>query len=697
MTQLWMDGFDHYGGSTANMLAGAWAEIDGVTLSNTRARTGVYSLRAQDNSEARRVFGVSLDTVFVSTGLFLEELPNTSGRCAPLQFRTGGNVNVLSMTVRTDGVLEARIGDADQAVAGATTGPVIVARTWHHIECKIVRHASAGTFEIRVDEAVVLSLTGLALGASSLTQLATRYSSIGGFIGTYYLDDLIVRDSAGAYNNTFQGDLRVATLQPIANSANQGWATRSIQKLGVGVAEFLSTSANRSIAYADNAAFEIGSGDFCAESFVRWRNTSTGTDVEQIIGKYRVDNNTRSWRLFKKGPDDGSMLTFATCTDGTLGDVVDVIEYPLVPILKRWYHIAVSRQSGVLRMFIDGVQVGVDTADARTYQDNASSLMINGQQGAGASLALSNAGVDGWMDGTRLTVGAARYTANFTPPSVPLTDDANTALLLNYDSASNPDESTNAFVGTLVNSAAVIFPADALAYQTIDGLTPDDNDFIEAALVAAVGTLTFTANPLNTETITLGTTTYTFQTVLVDTANNVLIGADADASLNNLRAAINLEAGVSTLYGNGTVANVEASASDLPGDQLLATAKAPGTGANTDPTTSTVTGGTWSAATLLGGLDIPGISEFDLSVLPPDVTGVRAVALVGRNFKIDAGSSEMQMSLKTLAGGVSNGAARPMTLTPTYYEDTIEQDPNTAGALTPTTILGSLIRVDRTA
>ena len=84
-----------------------------------------------------------------------------------------------------------------------------------------------------------------------------------------------------------------------------------------------------------------------------------------------------------------------------------------------------------------------------------------------------------------------------------------------------------------------------------------------------------------------------------------------------------------------------------------------------------------------------------MGALPPEVTGIKAVAIIGRNFKLDAGSSEMQMSLVTAAGGVAAGTARPVTVTPVYYEDTIEQDPNTSGALTPTTITGSQIRLNR--
>lgn len=696
MAQLWMDGFDHYGGSLARMKDGVWGSISNfnMSLSSSSARTGGYSLRVDGNSgSARRVLGAELDTVIVSVATYLEGLPTVSNAMKPIKLLTGANAVVMTLTVRPDGVLEAR--NPSGSILGSTTGPVLVSRSWQHVECKVFRSSTVGTIEVRVDEVTVLNLAALNLGSVNIAQYATANEDAFNFVA-FKIDDLIVRDTTGAFNNDFQGDLRVATLQPVGDGANQGWAARSIQKLGSGVLDLAGgIQFNAGIAYNDNAALEIGSGDFAIETFARWDVMTTGTQIEQLLGKWREDDNTRSWRLIHKGPDNNSQLVFVTNSLGTLADEVEVITFPFAPIIRRWYHIAVSRDSGTLRMFIDGVQVGVDTAESRTYFNGSAQVMISGQQSTSTNSIILNTALEGWLDGTRITIGSARYTGNFTPPTTSLVDDANTALLLNYEDVVNTDESVNAFVGTLIN-APIVFPDDALAFQTIDGLTPDDQNFIEADLIPATGTLTLTANPLDTETVTIGATTYTYQTALVDLPDNVLIGATTTDSLNNLRSAVNLEAGEGVSYGTGTLANVQAALSDLPGDQVLATARTAGTAANSEPTTTTITGGSWSAATLLGGLDIPTNSEFTVSALPPEVTGIRAVALVGRNFKRDSGSSSMQMSLVTLSGGVAVGADRAVTLTPTYYEDTIEQDPNTAGALTPTTVIGSRFRVDRT-
>lgn len=119
--------------------------------------------------------------------------------------------------------------------------------------------------------------------------------------------------------------------------------------------------------------------------------------------------------------------------------------------------------------------------------------------------------------------------------------------------------------------------------------------------VAAIGTLTATANFADTETVTTGSKTYQFQTVLTNVDGNVLIGASASDSLDNLIAAINLGAGSGTLYAAATTANTFVSAAAGAGDTLVATARTAGTGGNSIATTETGANASWGAATLAGG------------------------------------------------------------------------------------------------
>ncbi len=723
MVQIWMDGFDQYGvgaDGAAAMLEGPWAALSQFTRITPEspsfgARTGTVCLEVDTlNGEfGRRVLGQSVATVVVGLALYLPAIPEADDRLSICSFLSAGTVTQGTLFIQSDGSVTLRGATGSTfslaTVLGSTTGPVLQAGTWHHIEILFTSDAVAGVCEMRVDEVEVLNLTGLNTEGTQINQLLFGVPERGGASvdqpNNYYYDDIVVRDTTGAVNNGFEGDLRVALLQPIANGVNQGWSIRSVRNLGNGVADFTArpTERDTAIVYPDSAVFEVGSGDFCIEGFFRWDTLLTTTQTATLLSRYWETGDQRSWRLIINGPDAGASLEFQVSTDGTFATVSTIIEFPFVPETKRWYHLAVTRESGVTRMFIDGQQVSIDQPDVNFYFNGTAPFLVNGIPTTSGASALDDSGMDGWADAIRFTVGAARYTANFTPPSEPLPTDvggdplyASVQLLLNFDTLTTTDQSANAFEGTLANDAAIIAPDDEQAYQNVDGASPDDSDFIEAAFVPAQGTLTFTANALDTEQVVIGATTYTLQAVLVDAPNNVLIGATATDTLNNLRAAVNFEAGEGVTYGTGTVQNVAASVTSLPDDQLLAIARTPGAAGNSIATTTTVTGASWTNATLLGGADIPGDSEFTISSLPPEVTGIRAVALLGRLFKTDSGAATVQMSFVEAGGASAAGADRPVTTAPRYYEDTFETDPNTMGPITPSTLQNARVRVNRT-
>src|SRR5207248_11445502 len=82
---------------------------------------------------------------------------------------------------------------------------------------------------------------------------------------------------------------------------------------------------------------------------------------------------------------------------------------------------------------------------------------------------------------------------------------------------------------------------------------------------AATGTLTFTANPASSSTEAVTGKTYTFVTSVGSTANQVLIGPNANATAQNLRAAIdNVQAqcqnAPSNCFGTSTTANANVTA-----------------------------------------------------------------------------------------------------------------------------------------
>lgn len=121
----------------------------------------------------------------------------------------------------------------------------------------------------------------------------------------------------------------------------------------------------------------------------------------------------------------------------------------------------------------------------------------------------------------------------------------------------------------------------------------------------ATSTLTSDTNATTSgKVIVIGNKTYTIRSTLSTgptVANEVLRGANAAATLANLKAAINGAAGVGTTYSTGTTAHTQVDAGTLTASTLVVTAKLGGTQANSYATTTDETTLSWTGATLAGG------------------------------------------------------------------------------------------------
>ncbi len=712
MTMLFMDSFDHYGsGDTgdANILDGVWAEwytrdgaagdYEGLVVPSFGARTGNVCAFMGRSAVRRKVLPSGKTTLYMGFGIYFPTLPNANGD-SWLSLRDTGNTALMSLYVNSDGSLTLANGENIASPIVSSSGPVLTAGTWHHLEFKIVINATTGTIEVRKDGSTtpVINGTGLNTGSTAIAQFAFC-QSLSVDKPTYYIDDLVVFDSAGSYNNDFIGDVRVATIFPNADDSFN-WTGRWRNKLGNGIGD-LFTGTDACISAADSTDFELGSGSFTVETFVRFHATASGT--RQIIGKWQTGTGDREWTLELTGDSDTNpnQLRWLVSTDGSAETVVH--SWPFEPLLYKWYHIAVVRDTTDSYLFLDGVQLGITRTDSNTYNAGAAALAM-GARMSSASAVVAGTGINGAMDEIRITPGVARYTSNFTPTTSKFGRDvggdasfASVEMLVGFDDETTQDESGSAHTLTERNSADAILTDDGEGgYDAINQPTPRDDTVIEAALLAAYGILTLSANPTATETVTVGSQTYTFVSSLTG-ADDVLIGADTEATLSNLEAAINGGSGEGTTYGTGTTANTSAYAVTLLDPQLMIVALTAGTAGNSIATTETMANGAFDDTTLNNGADIPSASDFGLSRLPPQTTQVKAIQVMTRAAKTDAGTAELQVTLVGPSAGTDAGATNTLTVDPTYRWDIFEEDPDTAAAITPVTVANGLIRVNRTS
>lgn len=170
----------------------------------------------------------------------------------------------------------------------------------------------------------------------------------------------------------------------------------------------------------------IGTGDYTFEGWV-YHNTNsssnqphiygmsgnTGTALIQII----YDQSSNQVKVYSEGSiSQGSLII----TGGSLS-------------ANTWTHIAVTRNSSDVKLFIDGTQSGSTvTGNTVNFANHNSNFML-GVSGDGDKTFM------GYLDEMRVSK-IARYTADFTPATEQFENDANTLMLMHFD---GPDGSTN--------------------------------------------------------------------------------------------------------------------------------------------------------------------------------------------------------------------------------------------------------------
>jgi Concanavalin A-like lectin/glucanases superfamily len=712
MTALWLDGFDHYGTltSNANMLAGPYAIVNNYSCGTPSwgARTGTFC--AQPNGFApsgmRRVLATTGTHYFVSFGVSTPNLANDGSHI--ISFMDNSATEIAWLTRTPTGALQ--FTTASGGLLATTSGPVMVAENWHFFEMEA--DFGAHTFTLRVDDATASNAPVMSVSHSSITGTIGNISFgwAGSGASQEYFDDIFIRDNTGSTNNGWLGDRRIATLLVDADTSTAGWTPLFYQELGAGILNNTAIGSQNSAAWASGiSAQNVGSGDFTIEGFVRFQALPTGSNKAVIFSKWDETDNLREYQLFlgSQSLNNGS-LCFQTSTDGTVSTVQQPIVYPWTPNLNTWYHIAVVRASSQDLLFVNGQQLGLPQADSRTYFAATAAVFATGAQVENHSNpVIGGTNLQGWFDEVRLTVGNARYTSNFTPPTVEFPRGVsdpqwlNVAFLAGYDS-NIQDESSHAT--TMAASGAfqqtVHDGASVGSYSTLNKSTPDDNTYMTAPFLAATSILTLNSNPANGNTVTVGTkdgttpAVYTFKTALAS-AFDVLIDTNVQNTLQNLFNAINAGAGSGTKYGAGTTSNFDVFATQLPAGQMMVTANAAGTGGNAIATSSSGVSGGWTGSDLAGGTNIPGPSNFKLQRLPPTTTLVSAVQLSMRAFKSDSGLGSVNSAFIGALGGTSVGPTHSLTVSPVYYNDIYQIDPDTSGPISPTTLTNGAIQINR--
>ena len=265
--------------------------------------------------------------------------------------------------------------------------------SWHHIAC------------VRSSSTAILYYNGINVGTFSSTENITMGStaSIGryGGSGNYYsgyLQDFRVYKGVAKYTSNFVVPATSPDILPDTPSGVSGGS--KLAKVTDGAVSF--DGSGDSLSIPDNADFDFGTGDFTVELF-------TYNDLAQSSNPVLI-GATGGWYLqFKTG---GTIVEFYTGSTS--------IQATGLGLEGGWHHIAVTKASNVVKIFIDGILKSTTSNSDTT--NLASTLYIGNLNGASLHYL-------GFISNVRILKGTALYTSNFTPPTRELTNVTNTKLL----------------------------------------------------------------------------------------------------------------------------------------------------------------------------------------------------------------------------------------------------------------------------
>jgi len=155
------------------------------------------------------------------------------------------------------------------------------------------------------------------------------------------------------------------------------------------------------VSIASNPAFGFGTGDFTIEFWTYWGGTLNTGNGGAFVG---LRSAVAAEALVVYLSTSGEIMFYDGPANVEVGSGVT--------ITQEWTHIALTRESGLWRIFVNGT-LGA-TRNSSTDLGSSKPCRI------GQAVNGTTTSYHGYIQDLRVTKGLARYTANFTPPTEPL-------------------------------------------------------------------------------------------------------------------------------------------------------------------------------------------------------------------------------------------------------------------------------------
>jgi hypothetical protein len=324
---------------------------------------------------------------------------------------------------------------------------------------------------------------GTAVYTSNFTPSTTPLTAIANTSLLTCQSNRFVDNSTNAFTITRAGNVSVQAFSPFAPTAAYTTANVGGSAYFDGTGDYLGTV---------NTPANFGNGDFTAETWV-WFNTNS-------VGYQPIMMNTGSgdyqgWVIIT---ETSNIMWFIGSTNGS--SWTHSINTNIIPTTNCWTHIALVRSGSTITIYINGVSAGTSNIGSSSLHTPSGAFYVGYYPFFPGGARAFN----GYFSGTRLVNGRAIYTTNFTSPTAPPTNVANTSLLLNFTNAGITDATAKNVLETIgdakISTAQSKFGGSSMLFDgSGDRLTiPFTSDLLELGIGGQKFTVEAWIYPTNT-------------------------------------------------------------------------------------------------------------------------------------------------------------------------------------------------------
>lgn len=216
MALVFIDGFDYYDASTAT--ARGWTN---APTSTPAGRFGGQAWRySASGSGLNRTASIALPSTYTTLYLGFAWRFSAIGTNQRVELRAGTGTATFQIALSSGGLIQI-LNSSGTVIATGTT--VLNIDTWYYVEAKAFINTgtpASGSCEVYLNGASEIASTNGNFGSTALDHLTifANFTST-----TMDVDDIYILDTTGADNNSWLGDVRVATIMPDGAGTHTAW------------------------------------------------------------------------------------------------------------------------------------------------------------------------------------------------------------------------------------------------------------------------------------------------------------------------------------------------------------------------------------------------------------------------------------------------------------------------------------------